>query len=465
MNLKSVTISNFRSIRHATLNLDDHLTMLGGQNGSGKTGILDAIGTFLGSKLPKVSDYAVDGSAMVIEAVLADGQSSRTIRGSYGSADKPVKLIEGLGGGGSWTRLGAEEAEKVLPRPFKIPADPDPAWYKRLVEDLIGHEPDRVPPMVKAELMSVYPGIAGRGPVAAERAGADGDKDKGRAEKPTDRPAAVIRPASGGDAKGNILAEVVGRLGTDPTPDTVLMIDEPGTHQTPDRQARVVQMLRASGLRCVCATTSPAMLGYSTLAEIRLVLKDGGQTLVRQDDPGARAARINQVSGVGRASNTGLVQKLGYGGALLSRMAVLVESDHDKTILETADTYKNRDQKRSFATSGIQILNCFGKDMIPAAYVFLGHFGIPSYPVWNRYGLDSGPIDDAMNNAIMDCVGDQSYGDDVLAIRDTHAYFKKGMTESLIGISHRGPEPNYFKKGGELDRVVDGIYAAYGRLV
>ena len=49
MKLKSVTIENFRAIEHIHLPLHQQLTVLVGENGTGKTSILDAISLVLGA--------------------------------------------------------------------------------------------------------------------------------------------------------------------------------------------------------------------------------------------------------------------------------------------------------------------------------------------------------------------------------------------------------------------------------
>lgn len=72
LRLKSIEICNFRAIKHGTIRLDRYLTVLVGENASGKTAILDAIGYALtplfagalrGRSVVEFDDFRVEGLA------------------------------------------------------------------------------------------------------------------------------------------------------------------------------------------------------------------------------------------------------------------------------------------------------------------------------------------------------------------------------------------------------------------
>ena len=43
MRLKNIKISNYRCFKEAEIDFDDHITLVVGKNGAGKTAILDAV--------------------------------------------------------------------------------------------------------------------------------------------------------------------------------------------------------------------------------------------------------------------------------------------------------------------------------------------------------------------------------------------------------------------------------------
>jgi len=54
MKIKSVSIKNYRLLKNVDLNLDSRITLVVGQNNSGKTALAEIFRSFLSSSSPKI---------------------------------------------------------------------------------------------------------------------------------------------------------------------------------------------------------------------------------------------------------------------------------------------------------------------------------------------------------------------------------------------------------------------------
>ena len=68
MKLKSIRLVNYRCFTDAEIEFDEHITLLVGKNGAGKTAILDAVAVSVSSFLLKINGGGVSRSILKDDA-------------------------------------------------------------------------------------------------------------------------------------------------------------------------------------------------------------------------------------------------------------------------------------------------------------------------------------------------------------------------------------------------------------
>lgn len=513
MRIKSVTMENFRSFVSETVDFETGMTVLVGANGTGKTNVLDAIGTFFGNRTMSEGDFNADSTEMKITIEFVDPISAhkfKRIERTFVKGENSTKwnlknLHDGEDDAMEPTKSFMARLEKNI---ITIPAMRDTvneatdsknavfgkllvaahnteksSEYERLKDGLFQKNEEYLG-AVKNDYDELLKEMGSELQDAGQKLELYVELINDNILKHT----AIIKINEGGatmpvtrighGSQRMLLYAMINRLAKtagDDDSNYILIIDEPDIYQSPSRSSAFYRSLKriSEKHQVICVTHSERFVTIHDVSNIRLFryCKKNGKLKVC----------VGQVSSKNLAKIVGkdidhkldvLNRSDGAKSALFAGLVVLVEGPADKAALEIVDERMKKkpnvlqnkndgsdDDKLYFDSSGIQIVACEGIGSIPYTYNIYDELGIPMYVVWDMdyKNPKSGEKKMYTNKEICGCLGMDSVPDvrgRHIDICEKYTWFENRI-EDILACDILGKEK---VRPANVNAVIDSVY-------